>query len=304
MRNSLFRTSLIGLCLGLLLLISGHVSAEESPLPRGEECTDCHEGLRNYWQQSSHASALSDPAFQAAWKEAGQDSQCLGCHTTGFDPATGQYAAEGVACTVCHYPIPKNHPDNYIPTDVSPRLCGQCHLDTYTQWEQSQHGVEDLACNQCHNPHTTDLRMGDTQKLCETCHQDESLQYAYTGHAAKGLLCTDCHLKINETEMGEGHGQRLHSFNVDLSTCNTCHSNDMHAATEAMSSTPTEEQIACFRADSLPMVDRNSDVSATPPQTLNPWSLALTTGFGIIFGAFLGPVLINSRRRHSTQGEN
>lgn len=303
MYQRLLKASLIGLCLICVFLVVGGVSAEEDPtLPRGETCTDCHEGLRNYWQHSQHAKALDDPTFQSAWEEANQDPECLSCHTTGFDPATGQYAAEGVTCTTCHYPIPKDHPDDYIPTDVSPRLCGQCHLDTYTEWEQSQHGAEDMACSQCHNPHTTELRAGDAQNLCQTCHQDEALHYAYTAHASQGLLCTDCHLRVNSSDMGQGHGQRQHTFSVDLSTCSSCHSTEMHAAADAMSSQPTADQIACFRSDALPLVDKSSDVSETAPtQQLNPWSLALTAGFGIFFGVFLGPLISSWRRR--PQGE-
>ena len=32
-----------------------------------------------------------------------------------------------------------------------------CHLDTHDEWEASQHS-KDLTCNQCYNPHTTDIR--------------------------------------------------------------------------------------------------------------------------------------------------
>ena len=44
----------------------------------------------------------------------------------------------------------------------------------------------------------------------------------------EGLLCIDCHLIVSETEIGDGHGQRMHTFSVDMGTCSKCHIDNLH----------------------------------------------------------------------------
>ena len=105
-----------------------------------QDCLDCHESIQTSWAVSPHGQAFSDPIFQEAWQEQGKPQACLPCHTTGFDEATGTYEEEGVACTTCHYPTSVNHPDMVImPTDISSRRCGDCHIDTYSDWQASTH---------------------------------------------------------------------------------------------------------------------------------------------------------------------
>ena len=139
------------------------------------------------------------------------------------------YEEGGVGCLTCHSPVPADHPDNMIPTDVSSRNCGTCHVDTLNELEVSQHGKENMNCNQCHNPHTTELRAEHSQALCQSCHHQETHYYSQTGHAKEGLLCTDCHLRVDSTaELGEGHAMSNHTFAVDLQTCNQCHADAAH----------------------------------------------------------------------------
>ena len=89
-------------------------------------------------------------------------------------------------------------------TDISSRLCGQCHVDTFAEWETSQHGQEELTCARCHNPHSNELRLGSMQDTCRTCHKEETHFFTFTAHAEEGLLCTDCHCKpkASRWEMG------------------------------------------------------------------------------------------------------
>lgn len=295
---------LIGLLVPLTLAFSVTLPAaaqDPAPVAGSAECEGCHEGLRAYWESSSHGQALADPVFQQAWEEAGRKTACLACHTTGFDPATGTYAVEGVACTACHAPVPANHPDNWMPTDVSSRLCGACHLETYAEWEESQHGAEEMACGQCHNPHTTALRASDTQQLCQTCHQEEGHFYAMTSHAQSGILCTECHLRVMDGEPpGEGHGQRQHSFTVDLDTCNHCHLTDMHAPTTGEAS----GQSSLLMAETLARasVAPAADLSPDPPQ-LSPLMLVLPAGFGLLFGVLLAPWMERWGQRRALGGK-
>ncbi len=288
--------------LALLFMATLPVEAQDpTPVAGSAECEGCHEGLRAYWEASSHAQALSDPVFQQAWNEAGRKTECLACHTTGFDAATGTYAIEGVACTACHAPVVANHPDNFMPTDVSSRLCGNCHLDTYAEWEESRHGSEEMACGQCHNPHTTNLRASDTQQLCQTCHQEEGHFYAMTSHAQSGILCTECHLRIMEGEPpGEGHGQRQHSFTVDLETCNHCHLMDMHAPTTDQASGQSSMVMVetLGRTTTAPAADLSPELPM-----LNPIMLMAPAGLGLLFGVLLAPWMEQWNRRRALGGK-
>lgn len=85
------------------------------------------------------------------WKETPMTKQCNGCHTTGFDPATGKFKEFGVGCESCHGPGSRHaahrqqeqssvcalcHDDARatnsklgadIVRSVAPSVCGQCH---------------------------------------------------------------------------------------------------------------------------------------------------------------------------------
>lgn len=296
---SVLKRLLVGACCALLLvaLVAAVEAApplqDSSPVPGSDECVGCHEGLRSHWEDSVHGQAATNPDFVAAWEQEGSPNECLQCHTTGFDPATGTYDEAGVGCLTCHSPIVADHPDQYMPTDVSSRLCGTCHLETFTEWQISNHGKEDLACSNCHNPHTTELREGSVQHLCETCHKNETHFYALTAHAEEGLLCTDCHLRVSEAPLGEGHGQREHTFGVDLGTCNRCHESDMHAATttgEMPLPAETDRTVACYPEGVVPSEPTaEPEVAATPPQPMNPIVFVVPAGIGLVFGALLTP---------------
>ena len=291
----LIRILLAGLC-GAILAVSlaAVVQAQDPPPdPDSNECIGCHEGLRSHWDESSHAQAFDDTVFQQTWKEKGEPRECLACHTTGYDPETGTYISEGVDCLACHSPIVEGHPDQYMPTDVSSRLCGECHVDTFAEWQDSNHAQEDMACSQCHNPHTADLRVGDTQALCETCHKDQSHYYAFTGHASEGLVCTDCHLAVTDSTIGEGHGSRHHTFEVDLNTCNRCHETDMHSAVEQQAAiSDSETQVACYRTETVRMpATPEQQVYSEPPQeqTTNPMVYFIPAGVGLVLGMIMAP---------------
>lgn len=286
---------------------------DATPAPNAEECIGCHEGVRGYWEQSAHGYALVDPAFQKAWTEQGSPKECLACHTTGFNPETGEYKAGGVGCLSCHSPVPANHPDTYMPTDVSSRLCGNCHIDTFNEWEVSEHGKQGMTCNQCHNPHTADLKAGHSQELCLSCHNTEGHYYSFTGHAREGLLCTDCHLTINDSpEVGEmGHGQRVHTFKVDLDTCNTCHLGDMHAAVEdagATFDTSLKSDVTCYPAEmtqTAVVAPTTAAAVSETPHGPSPLIYILPVGFGLVFGTMLAPWIerLLGRRRNKKEEE-
>ncbi len=253
----------------------------QTPLP--DDCQECHESIQQHWEESAHGQAIADPVFQEAWQAEGSPVECLACHTTGFNAETGTWDEDGIACAACHQmdENSSHHPEQVMPTDISSRACGTCHIDTHAEWELSQHGKGEMSCIRCHNPHTTELKTSSVQELCIACHNEESYFFEFTAHASKGLLCTDCHLRVNDTDLGEGHGQRMHTFEVDLHTCNQCHDQEMHS--------PMMEAV---NVDGMPVVTavnnsnelQNSN-TATCPETTNTTQAIFGTQNGVAYAA-------------------
>lgn len=283
-----------------------------TPEPNTQECVGCHEGLRGYWEDSAHGNALASPTFQNEWAAQGSPNECLACHTTGFDPATGEFSEGGVSCLTCHSPVPANHPEAYIPTDVSSRLCGNCHIDTFAQWEVSEHGEQGMTCNSCHNPHTAKLKVRNSQELCNSCHNTEGHYYTFTGHSREGVLCTDCHLRINDSpDAGMmGHGARVHTFKIDLKTCNNCHLGDMHSeadgamggASQATAEYPVATSVP---TDFTPARQEIIPFVSNTPTGPSPLIYILPIGIGVVFGAMLAPYIDRlTKRNKSKKDEN
>ncbi len=279
----------IGLCFalpaGLVVVAVGQASPYQQDQPL-EDCQECHEIIRTHWEDSAHGNALSNPAFQEAWARQANSESCLPCHTTGFDPEAGTWEAEGITCVVCHHPVSENHPEQIMPTDVSSRLCGGCHLDTYDEWADSAHAQEDLACVRCHSPHTASLKATDTQELCRACHNEEVHFYSYTAHFQEGLLCTDCHLRVTDTQPGEGHGQRMHTFTVGRESCGgECHGDEMHFYISEGAAPDTPEQ-----AGMAPLI--GDTILQSEPDPVSPMGFATLAGLlGMAFGMILAPWL-------------
>jgi predicted CXXCH cytochrome family protein len=154
-------------------------------------------------------------------------------------------AVENVACAQCHDPAPESHPDQIMPTNVSSRMCGDCHVETFAQFETSVHEESELACVNCHDAHGTDIKTDKSTELCASCHRDNVHFFSYTPHAEEGLVCVDCHLMVDESApVGEGHGTRIHTFTVSLDVCKDCHEDEMHYPTASTYNTShPDEQV-------------------------------------------------------------
>jgi hypothetical protein len=283
---------LFALLLSFITITTSQAKTLSNEVGPPSDCLECHEDTVIAWQESDHAQALNNAAFQHDWQEQGEPRDCLRCHTTGFDSATSDFVEEGVACSSCHYlgPNSPNHPGQVMFTKYSAETCGECHLETFADWQVSAHGESDMTCVNCHNPHTNTIKQEDVGMLCQTCHTNEGHFYNMTAHADEGLLCTDCHLRVSDTPLGEGHAQRHHTFIVDLETCNECHGQDMHYPSES-------------EAESgMGLVDSNTGDSGlsflTDPQLVglnpspnSPFNLALLAAvIGLAFG-FVGSPL-------------
>ena len=314
MLKLLLKRLLVGLlCTLVILPLAIVVSAADGPTKEGPvrtDCIECHEGVVTHWEQSDHGQASSNKVFVDAWESEGSPDHCLSCHTTNFDSETGTWEADGISCMVCHSGQSGPHPETAMPTDPSTRLCGTCHTDTYDQFEVSAHNAGALVCVRCHNPHTTDLRTGAMEDLCIDCHNEESHYYNFTAHAQEGLSCNDCHLRISDSDMGEGHSRRQHTFEVDLVTCTECHGVSMHFPSVDPDGDTQAMMWTAFGETEESATNTPTPLSNEPDPTLpQPINYLLVAAVGMGFGIAITPWAesrfrqIKAKRQGSSDGK-
>jgi hypothetical protein len=147
--------------LGLALTTVGCLPSQPEPNTPGDSgltgkyvgsgvCITCHKNIHDDWLATLHGVALNTLEGMGA----GDDANCLLCHTTGFGQPGGFQGRQltnslsGVGCEACHGPC-RDHVENVAdrtlrpPKDMSGKVCGQCHTTshypTFDQWSQSTH---------------------------------------------------------------------------------------------------------------------------------------------------------------------
>jgi hypothetical protein len=99
--------------------------------------------------------------------------------------------------------------------------------------------------------------------------------------------------------MGEGHGQRLHTFVVDIDTCGGCHGENMHYPSG--DGNPVEAPVEAGMT--LPTTSRAAvTVSPDPVSPLGFAVVAALVGMGS--GMILAPWLENWYRHGRRQGDS
>lgn len=262
-----------------------------------DDCRVCHQAFMESWENSAHARALSDPAFERSWQAQGQPKECLACHVTGYDYQTNTWIADGITCEACHGPISGKHPLEPMPAERSAKLCGDCHMETTFEWQASSHAEKGLDCANCHDPHATGLKAEDPTALCASCHRGRSENFTHTQHSQKGLTCIDCHL-TELAQAGEGgHSKRDHTFFVSLSSCTSCHVYQMHDPVDVHLDRPTPEPV-----DAMASVEAMG-VTAEP-LPVGPLGFTVLAGLiGVALGIVVAPWVERASRRSPDEEE-
>lgn len=272
-------------------------SEPQGEIPPGQDCKSCHPAFYETWENSMHGLGWSDPAFQKAWQEQGEPVECLSCHVTGYDPASDTWEGDGITCVRCHNPAPINHPQEPMPVARSSELCGDCHTETYFQWQASVHRQKDLGCETCHDPHGSQLLAADDSGLCASCHIARSSNFSHTAHSEEGLSCSDCHMTDLLAVGVQAHGEKDHSFFVSLDACNACHVYQMHdpVAVHEVESTPES-------LDPMASVEVSSVLAS--PGRVSPLGFALLAGLiGLAAGVVLAPWIERFQKRLDIRGK-
>lgn len=262
-------------------------------------CADCHQEEEAAWQASPHGSAWQSQGFQRAWATKGNAADCLACHTTGYDSATGSFLAEGVTCEACHGPLVEGHPELAVmKLPAESETCEPCHGNTYEEWHGSGHAQQEVQCFYCHLPHTQELRIRPEGRLCGACHAQHMDQLSNATHGMRGLDCTTCHMPGRTAVLGgvEGSGVPCHGFTCpeQAEICFECHQNAMHTSREMVTLRAQVDQLQnvafLVREEGGPSLVEQVDRLEQELETMRVAAfIALGAGLGV--GGFLGLIV-------------
>lgn len=264
-------------------------------------CQECHLDITNSWVDSPHAHAYDDPYFQEQWVGLGEPSDCLTCHTTEFDAATGDYVAEGVSCVGCHGETPEEHPPQTLEIRADNDYCGTCHTTTHSEWRLTGHFSAEIGCSDCHDPHNQQPLFAEPDDLCLNCHEEDMGNYLEDMHIEEGIGCVDCHALVipPEEEPQDGIVPTGHAFTITPATCVACHTDSLHAGF-SLPGYESGPQSVSLPADATAVPQEESAEAATdeeerlsPEQRIETLEAALASqNTTLIFqGAFVGLVL-------------
>jgi predicted CXXCH cytochrome family protein len=266
------------------------------------KCAGCHAGIYDEWALGKHSHATSDPLFSQMWTDQGKPGACLVCHVTGYDPAAGTWQEDGVSCEACHS-VPAEHlkspSSNPVPIDRSSDLCGRCHSgDRFNieNWQTSVHFQRGMSCTVCHDQHAATLKTvtgkedAGPSALCINCHSEVSMNFPYTKHNQAGVSCVDCHLRHFKDPTTDVHAMPDHSFTANISTCSSCHADQMHA----QPTTATTETTPTTQVEITP----TPGTVASNPSPVSPLGFAGLAGLiGLAGGMVLQPWLEKAYRK-------
>lgn len=205
---------------------------QATPYAGSSACAKCHQDIHDKWLSTRHAQAFSSPIFQRDWTAEGSLVSCLECHTTGYNPKTGEYVQEGVACEACHGPYQSGHPASLMPITPDANLCSNCHNTTTDEWRSSKHGqsTPPVQCQACHDPHSQNQLAPTITDLCSNCHKERGASFTHGTHSNAGLECSNCHMYTTPRtgDPIQGLVPTGHTFSVGSDACIGCHQDTVH----------------------------------------------------------------------------
>jgi predicted CXXCH cytochrome family protein len=140
------------------------------------------------WDVKAKAWKASDAADGA--------TQCIGCHTTGYDPAKKTYLQAGVGCEMCHGPGSEHMMGDkkttiVNPKSLSPQLqamdCGQCH----SAGKDNPSGKYAFPIGYRPGDDLTKV-FADAKPMAAGRNQQYS-EFIQSKHSKVGLSCVTCH---------------------------------------------------------------------------------------------------------------
>jgi len=160
------------------------IQQPESPYVGSETCKLCHEDLYTHFTRTAHFLTVSSPKYTDSEKG------CEGCHGPGREHVEGggdatkifsfrgrSVSEQNARCLACHERQEERH-----------------------NFRQSEHGLSQVACSDCHSSHAPmlleDLLVKRVPDLCYGCHGNVRQEFARPFHhrvPEGGMSCTACH---------------------------------------------------------------------------------------------------------------
>ncbi|MFZ5824231.1 MAG: ammonia-forming cytochrome c nitrite reductase subunit c552 [Bacillota bacterium] len=213
-----------------------------------------------------------DPAKQqyAAYKGgANWETDCAGCHVTGWDKVTAEFADPGIGCEACHGPgrdhvLSHGELSMITATDDS-QVCGQCHTGGSSsdgaRWPNYKPG-DDLNATGWQLPKIPDPHEGLFPSLMgypkirqyplweKSAHAKALGSPATTGHARES--CFKCHAaEAFQNHLAGKPAPKDHAIYTQGVTCSACH--DPHNSThEGQLRMPANDLCIACHNGSLP----------------------------------------------------
>lgn len=157
---------------------------QESPFVGSETCKMCHEDLYTHFARTAHFLTLSSPKYKESEKG------CEACHGPGKEHVEGG----GDATKIFGF--------RGRPISEQNARCLACHerQEERHNFRQSEHGLTQVACSDCHSSHAPilieDLLVKRPPDLCYQCHAEVRQEFARPFHhrvPEGGMSCTTCH---------------------------------------------------------------------------------------------------------------
>ncbi|MGB6680585.1 MAG: hypothetical protein WBF08_04590 [Candidatus Bathyarchaeia archaeon] len=92
-------------------------------------------------------------AIQFSVAQETQNIDCTDCHSRLME----RHQFPNYPCTSCHNQDMSTislRTGSIIPLEESGPLCAQCHNDIHNAWKEGKHGITELKCVECHDPHS------------------------------------------------------------------------------------------------------------------------------------------------------
>lgn len=158
--------------------------AATGPYVGSETCMGCHEDVHKQYAMTAHYVTDTSPRYKQPMKG------CEACHGPGQEHVDGG----GDATKIFN---PKGKPPR-----IANERCLNCHQQQEERhnFRQSEHGLSQVACIDCHSPHPAkplqNLLVMESPALCYQCHGQIKQQFQRPFHHRvheKGMSCQDCH---------------------------------------------------------------------------------------------------------------